>query len=92
MPTLQQWGVSSRVIDPYKAPEQGVLCLVGRVYGHEAIPDGVSITSTGIVGRHDDKVCTKSGSEYTLGDVDPEYEALYPNARERLFSTLPEIA
>ena len=34
-------------------------------------------------------VVTKSGSEYELGDANPNYEAAYPNAKERLLAVVP---
>jgi len=33
---------------------------------------------------------TRSGSRYELGDIDPEYEKIYPNARKRLLGVLGE--
>ena len=33
-PRLENWGVTARTMDPYKAPEQGFPCLCGEVYDH----------------------------------------------------------
>ena len=47
------------------------------------------ICTSPIKAKVGDLVITRSGSAYALGKINPEYETLYPNARERLFSTLP---
>ena len=50
------------------------------------------ITTSRIVGKtSDNKVITKSGSVYELGVVLPDYEQHFPNARDRLLNTLPNL-
>lgn len=85
---LENWSVTRTVLNPYQAPETGTPALAGRVYGHEAIEDGSFIITTRPVTVSDGKVRTASGSLYELGEVDPGYEAAYPNAKERLFASL----
>jgi hypothetical protein len=69
-------------------PEHGRVCLHGFVIGHPRCQDGKEVTTSLVVSRHGNKVVTKSGSEYELGEVDPSYESLYPNARRRLLAYL----
>lgn len=84
---LENWSVVSPQTDPYKAPELCSLVLRGNVYGHPNFEDGKEIITSTIVETTDDgKIKTYSGNVYELGEVDPEYERLYPNSRERIFS------
>lgn len=46
---------------------------------------GESLLSSVIVGKHNGKVITKSGSEYELGIVNEEYEAAFPRLRENTY-------
>lgn len=85
---LKNWSVVNPNPDPYKAPELQKGCLHGEVYGHPRFEDGHRITTSSIVGLDGDYILTYSGSEYELGDVDSEYEKIYPDVRERLFKSL----
>ena len=80
---LNNWSVVKR--DPYIAPEMQSSCLRGQVTGHSEIADGEYVTTSSIISNADGKITTVSGSVYELGDVDPEYEKVYPNAAERIF-------
>jgi len=85
MKILNNWGVVYLSMDPYLAPE-----LRGQALCGIREEDGKSITTSRIVGKTiDGCVVTASGSVYSLGTVDPVYEELFPNARERLVNTLP---
>lgn len=86
---LENWSIVV-IGDFYTPPEMRRQCLDGFVYGNPRFADGEHITTSGIVLRppENDCVSTVSGSLYELGEVSPEYEALYPNARERLFTFL----
>jgi hypothetical protein len=90
---LKNWSFTIRGSDPYKAPEQCIPVLQGNVYGHSNPKhhDGKFITTSKLVGKRNGLVVTQSGSEYELGDVDPNYDKLYPNAKERLFAQLKEV-
>lgn len=88
MPRLESWSVTGGNYHPYTAPELRTLHLQGMVYGHPMFDDGHPVLTTPIVGVDDDRVVTKSGSVYELGEVDAMYEDQFPNARERLFSVL----
>jgi hypothetical protein len=90
---LKNWsfGVSG---DAYTPPEMMEPRLSGKVYNHPNPTrhyDGKEIVTSRIVGKRKGLVVTQSGSEYELLDVDPEYEKLYPNAKERLINQLKEI-
>lgn len=85
---LENWGLVIR--DPYSAPEMAVFSLIGNVYGDEKREPGKQVVTSYLVGKVGELVRTYSGSLYKLGEVSPEYEALFPNARERLFKSLPD--
>ena len=85
---LNNWyvGEDPRHHDPYLAPECRIQCLGGNRVG-----DGDVIT-TGIVGKSADGcVVTRSGSHYKLMEVDPAYEAEYPDAFNRLMNSLEAV-
>lgn len=85
---LNRWAVVDRSNDPYLAPELRRLSLCGEAENHPV--HGTSeITTSYIVGREGAAVLTKSGSAYELGEPHPDYEAAFPNAKERLFKTIP---
>lgn len=90
---LKNWSHCIRGADQYTPPELMVSVLSGNVYNHPnpRHVDGKEITTSPIVGKRNGLVVTKSGSEYELLDVDPEYERLFPNARERFFNTLQDV-
>jgi len=63
--------------------------LHGNVFGHPRFADGHPVTTSRIVGKNsDDTVVTYSGNVYELGEVDPAYEEMFPNARDRVIGTL----
>jgi hypothetical protein len=84
---LENWSIVQEELNPYQPPEMHRQCLHGKVYHHPDHADGTEITTSVIVDAHNRIVTTRSGSEYILGEVDPEYEKQYPNAKQRLFKT-----
>lgn len=63
--------------------------LQGNVYGNPKFPDGNSVMTSEVESlTHNNEVVTLSGSVYELGEPDPLYEQLFPNAKERLFDAL----
>lgn len=72
---LENWLVIENN-DPYVPPELKDKRLQGNVYGHPRFEDGKWITTSSLVEL--DVVAgtakTFSGSEYTLGTIDPEYD------------------
>jgi hypothetical protein len=85
---LENWGLVNA--NPYLPPELSAFSLVGDVYGDEKRAAGKKIVTSCVVGKVGDMVKTYSGSLYKLGTVHPEYEKLFPNARERVLKALPE--
>ena len=90
---LENWSVCSAG-DEYTPPELMSPRLQGNVYGHPNFNrhyDGKHIVTSTPIGQRNSKVITRSGTEYTLGKVDPEFEKQYPNSRERVFNSLPKV-
>jgi hypothetical protein len=87
---IQQWSIISKSDWRFQSPDTGEGYLHGTIVGHPVIEDGKEITTSRIVGRSKDKILTKSGSEYELDGVDPEYEAAFPRAHERLMKRLAD--
>lgn len=85
---LENWSVVYGDINPYQPPELQKQYLHGTIFNHPKFTDGVgNITTSHIVGIEGDKVRTKSGTLYELGEVDPEYEKIFPNARQRFLTS-----
>lgn len=84
---LERWSVFDDA-DPYRAPEDQAKRLQGYVYGNPRFEEGEHVYTTAIVGIAGGLMVTRSGSRYELGEVDPAYEKLYPNAKERLLASV----
>lgn len=82
---LEKWSVVGIDRSPYDAPENHWHCLQGI---NEA---GNQVVTSTVIGCRNGYVLTRSGSVYELGEVDPDYEKLYSNAKERLFKRLKEF-
>jgi hypothetical protein len=65
--------------------------LQGDILNHSKKGDIKNALTTEVIGKRGEKVVTKSGTEYTLGEIDPLYEQHFPNAKQRLLNTLLEI-
>ena len=89
---LENWCVTPLDQSPYTPPECRAHGLAGNVFGHPSFEDGASVTSTEAVAARMEGdnviVVTRSGREYLLGQVDPEYERQFPNARDRVIKSL----
>jgi hypothetical protein len=85
---LEKWAVIDTETDPYVAPELRRPHLHGNAFGHPRFPDGKDVTTGPIVGRRGNNPVTKSGSEYELMDVDPEWERIYPGSKDRFLKSL----
>lgn len=92
MARLDNWCMITAPISPYTPPECAIQRLSGIVFNSPKFADGTDITTSAPVAYRDGKVITKSGSEYELGTIEPEYEKLFPNARERFIKSLQENA
>ncbi len=77
-------------LDGYTPPELVRMCLHGfRTIGKAR--ESTPVTTTWLKGKHGDRVVTASGSEYALGDPAPEYAALFPDPKARIFAQLREL-
>ncbi len=86
---IKNWSVVVTSPSPYQAPETQIPSLQGEVFGHPRFDDGAKITTSSICGINDqDGILTFSGSCYVLGQIDPEYDKQFPNARKGLLSSL----
>lgn len=88
---LENWYISVKTSDPYKAPEQGVSVLAGNIYNHPRFEDGKYVTTSPVRGQTEDGDIITQNTIYTLGTVKDDYEKEFPNARDRLLKTLPKI-
>ncbi len=88
MPRLENWSVILNQFGPYEAPEQHSAQLRGNVFNHPRFEDGEVVITSLIVKEKNGMIVTHSGSHYTLGEVDAEYERLYPDAKNRLIKSL----
>lgn len=81
---LENWSLITSNGSGYQSPEQRGLQLAGNVYGHPRFKNGHPILSSEIIGYKDGVIITFSGSKYELGEVDPNYELKYPDAKNRV--------
>ncbi len=91
MPALKNWAlVENR--DPFQAPEMWEIRLYGQVFDHPGFEDGLEVTTSKPTAydASTEEFITTSGSRYTLaaGDVNPDYEAAFPGARQRLITNV----
>jgi hypothetical protein len=84
---LENWSIVNLTNDPYKAPEQQKVGLHGRVFGHDRHAEGAEVSTSSIVSVLKPVVKTKSGTEYILGEIDPEFEKAFPNAAQRFWKS-----
>src|SRR5262245_6477955 len=89
---VERWSLVSRMEYGFQPPDSKANCVQGFVTGHPLHADGKPITTSRVVGRKDDRVVTRSGSEYELGEPEPAYESQYPNAKERFLGSLEPCA
>ena len=83
---IENWSIVYRNI--YQAPEQQSPCLHKKVYWHPKHKDGTSVITSFIEKEKNGLIITHSGSKYELGEVDSDYEKIYPNAKQRLIDSL----
>ena len=81
MPKLENWSVCQR--NPYST----ACYLAGNVYNHKSKPDGKEVVTSRVITIENGLIITSSGSKYELGDVDPNYEKEFPNAKERILNS-----
>ena len=66
--------------------------LRGTVTGHPTYRDGSELTTSHITHRSGERLVTCNGTHYELGQVHPDYNSRFPNAREELFKRFPHQA
>lgn len=84
---LENWSVVS-FGNGYNAPEQLTVHFKGNAYGHPNFKDDEPIVTTRITSCKDNIFKSFSGRSYVLGEVDPDFEKLYPNALERVLNSV----
>ncbi len=87
---LENWAIVHDD-DPYLAPELRKQKLHGQCFGHPRFEDGEAITTSSIQSIDGEVIVTRN-TRYVLGQVDPAYENLYPNAKNRLLNSLQNAA
>lgn len=81
MKIIENWSITLCPRDPYLAPELRKQCLQG-------LCEGVEIITSPIQRKNEEGNVLTLNSEYVLGESDPVYEELFPNARNRLLRSL----
>lgn len=89
---IENWSIVYVSHNPYLPPECQTQCLQGNVYGHPDHFDGKRVTTSAAIGRKDNCLITLAGSEYELGEPDPEYETLFPNAKQRALESAAKMS
>jgi hypothetical protein len=73
--TLDEWEVTYADEDPFMAPEQTGIVLVGKVTGHPKKPDGTRVSTSRVLRAKGRRVSTESGTVYLLREPSAEYRA-----------------
>lgn len=83
MKKIENWFITPGVFDPLLPPELRPEARLGGVN-----EDGLNIITSPIQGLSEDGNILTMNTEYELGEVDPNYEAAFPNAKARLLSSM----
>jgi len=88
---IEGWRVISRETGCDVPPEKSKGARIcGNFFGHPQIsPGGPATTSCIVSAGQEEGVIVCESRPYQLGKVDPQYEAKFPRARERLLRSLP---
>lgn len=84
---MENWSLIQDTSDPYRPPEMRAQLLRGQVYDDIRFSDGHSIITSEVVAAEEPYAITKNGTHYWLGEVDPDWEQRFPNARMRFFAS-----
>ena len=81
---IEDWAIA----DVFGGP-----AINGKVYGHPRFPEGSQVTTSYVVDKDPKEriIITYSGTNYSLGKARKEYEAMFPNAEERIFGQAKEV-
>lgn len=86
---MENWGVVASVNNPYAPSWAQSRSLYGQVYNHPGFEDGEYVTTSSVVGKtKEDEVVTLSGSIYQLGQINPDYEQEFPDAKTLMLDCL----
>lgn len=75
---LENWSVVGFAEDPYKAPEQMLISLMGEIYGHPCHEDGTNVVTSIIMHTDGREVITRN-TKYVLGKAHDGYKEWYNN-------------
>ncbi len=99
-PRIENWSVVFGNDNPYLPPEAQSIVIRGMIYGHEnqdKWPDSKPIRTSRIIGKKEGRICTYSGSEYELGEIDSEYvkhcidNGYAEPTKESVLEKIPEV-
>lgn len=75
MSKIENWSIQIKIADVYKAPEQGVSIVVGKVYDDVRACDGAGISTSRIVNLDIKNMTIQTKNTlYNLGKIDPDFE------------------
>ena len=74
---LEHWHLRGQFTEFMMGLDDGKAYLYGRVSGHNNQPDGTVVQTSAIIelNLNSRVAVTKSGTEYHLGAMEPQYEA-----------------
>lgn len=85
--TLENWSVRLGG-DIWTAPEDRPRLISGEVYGHPSHADGSRVCiSPPIAIDREARTVTTRHTEYTLGQIDPQYAQFIADAEERFWNS-----
>jgi len=90
IPELRDWAMVADT-SSYLAPERRVPRLHGKVYNSPDHKNGTAITTSQLLGKVTEEVVKTRNSLYKLGEPFDGYAENFPDAKARLFSTLPQL-
>lgn len=72
---LEDWFIGWDKHDGYRAPEERMKCVIGRVYGHATFADGsdVKLGMAALTKSEGRVITTTAGEVYELGRPEPAY-------------------
>jgi hypothetical protein len=82
---IENWSLVR--LDPFQAPEHSTAYLQGNVYGHPDFKDGKEVISSAVltIDLTAGLALTQSGTEYTLGAMDPDFQNWYEDFKEKYY-------
>lgn len=90
-PKLCGWALVYKESNPYNAPELQSVCLCGNARLHPRFRNGENITTSRIIGKTEDGCVRTLNTTYELGLPSDSYEAMFPDAKQRLLNSLEVV-